>query len=385
MRRFSSGDCHTALPPASAALCVDHQSTSLLFSYCESINIWTVGAGTPTAHQQPIWGKGMFRALVITKHDSAQTSSVTQVDEAQLPDAPVTVRIDYSTLNYKDSLAITGKSPVVRKFPMVPGIDFAGVVEASASDQWRVGDRVVLNGWGVGESHWGGLAQKARVNPDWLLRLPEAFTTRQAMAIGTAGYTASLCVDALIKQGVTAQQGDVLVTGASGGVGSVAIALLSRAGFKVAASTGKVSEADYLRALGATQIIDRAELAQPGKPMQKEKWAAVVDCVGSHTLANACAQTRYGGYVAACGLAQGMDFQASVAPFILRGVSLLGVDSVMAPRALRESAWKRLARDLDTPKLDAISTLSGLSDAQRIAGELLAGHVRGRVVIDVNA
>jgi acrylyl-CoA reductase (NADPH) len=330
-------------------------------------------------------GVSMFKALVITKNESAQTTSVTEVDEAQLPDAPVTVRIDYSTLNYKDSLAITGKSPVVRKFPMVPGIDFAGVVETSTSDQWRVGERVVLNGWGVGESHWGGLAQKARVNPDWLLRLPEAFTTRQAMAIGTAGYTASLCVDALVKQGVTPQQGDVLVTGASGGVGSVAIALLSRAGFKVTASTGKVSEADYLRALGAAQIIDRAELAQPGKPLQKEKWAAVVDCVGSHTLANACAQTRYGGCVAACGLAQGMDFPASVAPFILRGVSLMGVDSVMAPRPLRESAWKRLARDLDAPKLEAISTLSGLSDAPRIAAEILAGHVRGRIVIDVNA
>jgi acrylyl-CoA reductase (NADPH) len=327
----------------------------------------------------------MFKALVITKNESAQTAAVTQVDEVQLPDAPVTVRVEFSTLNYKDGLAITGKSPVVRKFPMVPGIDFAGVVEASASDQWKVGDRVVLNGWGVGESHWGGLAQKARVNPDWLLRLPDAFTSRQAMAIGTAGYTASLCVDAIVKHGVTAPQGDVLVTGASGGVGSIAIALLSRAGFKVTASTGKVSEADYLRALGASQIIDRAEMAQPGKPMQKEKWAAVVDCVGSHTLANACAQTRYGGYVAACGLAQGMDFQASVAPFILRGVALLGIDSVMAPRALRESAYQRLSRDLDIAKLDAISTVAGLGDAQRLAAELLAGQVRGRVVIDVNA
>jgi acrylyl-CoA reductase (NADPH) len=327
----------------------------------------------------------MFRALVITKNESVQTAGLSQVDEAQLPDAPVTVRIDYSTLNYKDGLAITGKSPVVRKFPMVPGIDFAGVVEASVSDRWRVGDRVVLNGWGVGESHWGGLAQKARVNPDWLIRLPDVFTTRQAMAIGTAGYTASLSVDALLRQGVTAQQGEVLVTGASGGVGSFAVALLSRAGFKVTASTGKTGESDYLRALGASQVIDRAELAQPGKPLQKEKWSAVVDCVGSHTLANACAQTRYGGYVAACGLAQGMDFPTSVAPFILRGVSLLGIDSVMAPRAPRESAWQRLARDIDIATLDSISTLAGLGDAQRIAGELLAGQVRGRVVIDVNA
>jgi acrylyl-CoA reductase (NADPH) len=327
----------------------------------------------------------MFRALVITKNESVQTAGISQVDEAQLPDAPVTVRIDYSTLNYKDGLAITGKSPVVRKFPMVPGIDFAGVVEASVSDRWRVGDRVVLNGFGVGESHWGGLAQKARVNPDWLIRLPDVFTTRQAMAIGTAGYTASLSVDKLLRQGVTAEQGEVLVTGASGGVGSFAVALLSRAGFKVTASTGKAGEAGYLRALGASQVIDRAELAQPGKPLQKEKWSAVIDCVGSHTLANACAQTRYGGYVAACGLAQGMDFPTTVAPFILRGVSLLGIDSVMAPRAPRESAWQRLARDIDIATLDSISTLAGLGDAQRIAGELLAGQVRGRVVIDVNA
>lgn len=327
----------------------------------------------------------MFKALVITKNDSAQATHITQLDEAQLPDGAVTVRIDYSTLNYKDALAITGKSPVVRKFPMIPGIDFAGVVETSTSDQWRAGDRVVLNGWGVGETHWGGLAQKAQVNPDWLLRLPEKFTSKQAMAIGTAGYTASLCVDALVKQGVTADQGDVLVTGASGGVGSVAVALLTRAGFKVVASTGKASEGDYLRALGAQQIIDRAELSQPGKPLQKEKWAAAIDCVGSHTLANICAQTRYGGYVAACGLAQGMDFPTSVAPFILRGVSLLGIDSVMAPRPLRTSAWTRLARDLDIAALDAIATLAPLADAQRIAGEMLAGQIRGRVVIDVNA
>ena len=327
----------------------------------------------------------MFTALVITKNDSTQATSITQLDEDQLPDGAVTVRIDYSTLNYKDGLAITGKSPVVRKFPMIPGIDFAGVVEASTSDQWHPGDRVVLNGWGVGETHWGGLAQKARVNPDWLLRLPEKFTSKQAMAIGTAGYTASLCVDALVKQGVTADQGDVLVTGASGGVGSVAVALLSRAGFKVVASTGRASEGDYLRALGANQIVDRAELSQPGKPLQKEKWVAAIDCVGSHTLANVCAQTRYGGYVAACGLAQGMDFPTSVAPFILRGVSLLGIDSVMAPRPLRNSAWTRLARDLDIAALDAIGTLAPLADAQRIAGEMLAGQIRGRVVIDVNA
>ena len=327
----------------------------------------------------------MFKALLITKNESAQAVSITEVDEAQLPEGAVTVRVEYSTMNYKDGLAITGKSPVVRKFPMVPGIDFAGVVEASSSDQWKAGDRVVLNGWGVGETHWGGLAQKARVNADWLLRLPEKFSAKQAMAIGTAGYTASLCVDALEKHGVTPDKGEVLVTGASGGVGSVAIALLSHLGFKVVASSGKASEADYLTSLGAKQIIDRAELSAPGKPLQKEKWAAVVDCVGSHTLANACAQTRYGGVVAACGLAQGMDFTASVAPFILRGVSLLGIDSVMAPRALRETAWNRLARDLDISALDAISTLVGLSEAERIAGDIIAGKIRGRVVVDVNA
>lgn len=327
----------------------------------------------------------MFKGVLITKNDTAQSISITDIDESQLPEGSVTVKVEYSTINYKDGLAITGKSPVVRKFPMVPGIDYAGVVEASSSAEWKPGDRVILNGWGVGESHWGGLAQKARVNGDWLIRLPAAFTSRQAMAIGTAGYTASLCVDALIKQGLTPERGEVLVTGASGGVGSVAIALLTKAGFKVVASSGKASEAAYLTSLGAKQIIDRAELSQPGKPLQKEKWAAVVDCVGSHTLVNACAQTRYGGIVAACGLAQGMDFAASVAPFILRGVTLLGIDSVMAPRALRELAWQRLARDLDPAALESISTVVGLSQAERVAAEILAGTIRGRVVIDVNA
>jgi acrylyl-CoA reductase (NADPH) len=306
------------------------------------------------------------------------------VSETQLPDAAVTVRVEYSTINYKDGLAITGKSPVVRKFPMVPGIDFAGVVEASTNDSWRPGDRVLLNGWGVGEGHWGGLAQKARVNAEWLQRIPERFTAQQAMAIGTAGYTASLCVNALVKHGLTPDRGEVLVTGASGGVGSVAIALLAHAGFKVVASTGKASEADYLKALGAQQIVDRNELSQAGKPLQKERWAAVVDSVGSHTLANACAQTRYRGLVAACGLAQGMDFPASVAPFILRGVSLLGIDSVMAPRELREEAWQRLARDLDIGQLDRISTTVGLAEALNAAQNIVNGKIRGRVIVDVN-
>jgi acrylyl-CoA reductase (NADPH) len=326
----------------------------------------------------------VFKAIVIDKQDGTQSVRLADLDEGQLPEAPVTVRVEYSTINYKDGLAITGKSPVVRKFPMVPGIDFAGVVETSASDAWRAGDRVLLNGWGVGEGHWGGLAQRARVDPAWLQRLPERFGTRQAMAIGTAGYTAALCVEALAKQGLTAARGEVLVTGASGGVGSFAIALLARAGFSVVASSGKASESDYLKSLGASQVMDRNELAQPGKPLQKERWAAVVDSVGSHTLANACAQTRYRGLVAACGLAQGMDFPASVAPFILRGVSLLGVDSVMAPRELREPAWNRLARDLDLTALERISKVIGLGEVVGAAQEIVSGKVRGRIVVDVN-
>jgi len=327
----------------------------------------------------------MFRAILIDKQEGAQSVKVVELEDSQLPEAPVTVRVEYSTVNYKDGLAITGKSPVVRKFPMVPGIDLAGIVEASTSDAWRPGDRVVLNGWGVGEGHWGGFAQKARVKAEWLQRVHDTFTTRQAMAIGTAGYTASLCVDALVRQGLSPDQGDVLVTGASGGVGSVAIALLAAAGFKVTASTGKAAEADYLKSLGASNIIDRNELAQPGKPMQKERWAGVVDSVGSHTLANACAQTKYRGLVTACGLAQGMDFPASVAPFILRGVSLLGIDSVMAPQGPRQLAWERLAKDLKPAALDSISKTVGLAGAIGAAQEIVAGTIRGRVIVDVNA
>jgi len=326
----------------------------------------------------------MFKAILIDKQDGTQSVRLAELDEAQLPEAPVSVRVEYSTINYKDGLAITGKSPIVRKFPMVPGIDFAGVVEASTSDVWRPGDRVLLNGWGVGEGHWGGLAQKARVNPAWLQRVPERFSARQVMSIGTAGYTASLCVESLVKHGLTPDRGEVLVTGASGGVGSVAIALLARAGFNVVASTGKLSEAEYLKSLGARQVVDRHELAQPGKPLQKERWAGVVDSVGSHTLANACAQARYRGLVAACGLAQGMDFPATVAPFILRGVSLLGIDSVMAPRELREPAWDRLARDLDPAALDRMSKVIGLEQVPAAAQEILAGKIRGRIVVDVN-
>ena len=326
----------------------------------------------------------MFSGILISKDDAGQSAAIAQLDEAQLPAGDVSVDVEYSTLNYKDGLAITGSSPVVRTFPMVPGIDLAGVVTSSSHSDWKAGDKVVLNGWGVGEVHWGGLAQKARLQGDWLVPLPGAFTSRQAMAVGTAGYTASLCVEALLAQGVTPQQGEVLVTGATGGVGSIAVALLARAGFTVIAATGKAAEADYLKQLGASDVIDRAALSAAGKPMQKERWAGVVDSVGSHTLANACAQTRYGGVIAACGLAQGMDFPASVAPFILRGVSLLGIDSVMAPRPPRLAAWNRLAKDLDPALLEVIATDIGLADALGVAADLLAGKVRGRVVVDVN-
>ena len=326
----------------------------------------------------------MFNAILIDKTDAGQTAAVTQLDEAQLPEGDVTIDVGYSTLNYKDGLAITGTSPVVRKFPMVPGIDLAGTVRDSSHSEWKAGDKVVLNGWGVGETHWGGLGQVARLKGDWLVPLPDAFTPAQAMAIGTAGYTAALCVDALVAVGVTPDQGEVLVTGATGGVGSVAVALLKKLGFTVAGSTGKAAEADYLKQLGADSVIDRAELSAPGRAMGKERWAAVVDSVGSHTLANACATTKYGGAVAACGLAQGADFPATVMPFILRGVRLLGVDSVMAPKAKRLAAWERLARDLDPALLEVIATEIGLAEAIPAAADLLAGKVRGRIVVDVN-
>ncbi|SEG78374.1 putative quinone oxidoreductase, YhdH/YhfP family [Thermomonospora echinospora] len=326
----------------------------------------------------------MFSAIVIEKGEAGQTVALRSLDEAELPEGDVGIDVEYSTLNYKDGLAVTGRSPVVRSFPMVPGIDLAGVVTDSAHPDWKKGDRVVLNGWGVGETHWGGLAQCARLNGDWLVPLPDAFTARQAMAIGTAGYTAGLCVDALLDRGVRPDQGEILVTGATGGVGSVAIALLAKAGFPVAAATGKPAEAEYLQRLGATTVLDRAELAERGKPLQKERWAGVVDSVGSHTLANACAQTRYGGTVVACGLAQGMDFPATVAPFILRGVSLIGIDSVMAPKQRRLAAWDRLSRDLDVNALDEIAQEIALADAIAAADRLMAGTVRGRIVVDVN-
>ena len=327
----------------------------------------------------------MFKAIVISKSGDAQQCAVRDVDAAELPDGDVTLKVDYSTVNYKDGLAITGKAPVVRKFPMVPGIDGAGTVTASSHAQFKAGDHVILNGWGVGESHWGCLAQQARLKGDWLIKRPAQFTARQAMAIGTAGYTAMLCVLALEQHGVTPGDGEVLVTGAAGGVGSVAIALLAKLGYRVVASTGRQNEAEYLKSLGAAEIIDRATLAAPGKPLAKERWAGAVDTVGSHTLANICASMRYRGAVAACGLAGGMDFPSSVAPFILRGVTLAGIDSVMAPRALRVEAWNRLARDLDPARLDAITREIALAEAIPAAAEILAGKIRGRLVVNVNA
>jgi len=325
----------------------------------------------------------MFRALLLEKDDAGFRATVRGVEEAGLPEGDVTVQIEYSTLNYKDALAITNKSPIVRSWPMVAGIDGAGTVLASSHAAWRAGDRVVQNGWGVGETRWGCLGERARLKGAELVALPASLSARQAMAIGTAGYTAMLAVMALEKHGVKPGDGPVLVTGASGGVGSVAIALLARLGHSVAAATGRPQETAYLRELGAAEIVDRAELNAPGKPLQKERWAAAIDAVGSHTLVNALAQTRYGGIVAACGLAQGFDLPATVMPFILRGVTLAGIDSVMAPLALRQEAWRRLARDLDARALDLITEEVPLDDAIAKADALLAGGVRGRIVVRI--
>lgn len=327
----------------------------------------------------------MFKGILIEKDEQGYRAALKDIDDDALPEGNVTVRVAYSTLNYKDGLAITGQSPVVRRFPMVPGVDLAGTVESSTHAAYQPGDQVVLNGWGVGEAHWGGLAQRARLNGDWLVPLPAAFTPWQAMAIATAGYTAMLCVLALERHGVTPDQGEVVVTGAAGGVGSFAVALLAKLGYTVAAVTGRPQEADYLQGLGASVVLDRAEFSAPGKPLAKERWAGAVDTVGSTTLANVCAATRYRGTVAACGLAGGMDFPATVAPFILRGVTLVGVDSVMCPRPERLQAWQRLATDLDVRHLDAITRTISLAEALAVAPALLAGQVRGRVVVDVNA
>jgi acrylyl-CoA reductase (NADPH) len=324
----------------------------------------------------------MFKSILIHKDDNGYRAELSEIDDTQLPEGDVTVRVSHSTLNYKDGLAITGKGPIVRQFPMVPGVDLAGTVEHSSDPDFKPGDQVVLNGWGVGEAHWGGLAQRARLQGKWLIALPKAFSAAQAMAIGTAGYTAMLAIMALEKNGLTPDKGEVLVTGANGGVGSFAIALLARLGYRVVASTGRLSESAYLTSLGAAEIIDRATLAEPGRPLAKERWAGAIDSVGSHTLANICASTRYWGTVAACGLAQGMEFPASVAPFILRGVTLAGIDSVMRPRQDRIDAWARLARDLDVSLLPLISREIGLSEVIEAAHALMDGHVRGRIVVD---
>ena len=327
----------------------------------------------------------MFKGILIDKADGNYSARLTDIEESALPEGDVTVDVQFSSLNYKDALAITGKSPVVRRFPMVPGIDLVGTVSASEHAELSVGTPVVLNGWGVGESHWGGLAARARVKGDWLVRLPAAFDTSQAMAVGTAGYTAMLCVLALEEGGVRSDAGEILVTGASGGVGSVALALLAARGYPAVALTGRPAEEPYLRELGASAILERAAYAEPGKPLAKERWAGVIDAAGSHVLANALAATKYGGTVAACGLAAGMDLPATVAPFLLRGVRLVGVDSVYAPRELRQRAWDRLATDLDAAKLAAMSRTIPLAEAIPAATEILAGRVRGRLVVDVRA
>jgi acrylyl-CoA reductase (NADPH) len=324
-----------------------------------------------------------FRAAQLTKTDEGQALNFVTLETSDLMEGDAVVKVDYSTLNYKDGLALTGAAPVVRAWPMIPGIDFVGTIESCESDRFNPGDKVILNGFGMGEAHLGGYAQRARVNSDWLVALPDGITPLQSMAIGTAGYTAMLCVMA-IEEGCKPGDGEILVTGAAGGVGSVAIAILSKLGYNVVASTGRASEEAYLKQLGATRIIDRNELNDKGRPLDKEKWAGVVDAVGSHTLANAISQTRYGGVVAACGLAQGADLPLTVMPFILRGITLRGIDSVMAPLAVREAAWARLAKDLDLQQLEKMTTVKKLEDVAELGASILAGQTRGRIVIDVN-
>ncbi len=327
---------------------------------------------------------GTFRAVVVTKTEAGTQAELTRFDEADLMDGDVTVRVSHSTLNYKDGLALTGKAPVVRRFPMIPGIDFAGIVETSTHADFKPGDAVILNGWGTGETHLGAYAEKTRVKGDWLVPLPDGLTAAEAMAVGTAGYTAMLCVMALERHGITPQRGPLVVTGAAGGVGSVATALLARRGYHVVASTGRPQEAEYLKSLGAAEIIDRAELSAPGRALGKERWAGGIDSVGSHTLANVLSMTRYGGAVAACGLAQGMDLPTTVAPFILRGVSLLGVDSVMAPKTLRLEAWSRLAAELDRDSLARLTSTIPLEAVIDAGTAILEGRIRGRVVVTID-
>jgi acrylyl-CoA reductase (NADPH) len=324
-----------------------------------------------------------MRAIVIDKTDAGRTVRLTDFDEKDLMDGDVTVRVEYSTVNYKDGLAVTGKAPVVRRFPMIAGVDFAGTVEASSHPNWKPGDKVILNGWGLGETHLGAYAEKARVKGDWLVRLPAGISARDAMAIGTAGYTAMLALMALERAGLNPARGPIVVTGAAGGVGSVAIAILAKLGYPVIASTGRPEEAAYLKGLGAAEIIDRKELSGPGRPLTKERWAGGIDSVGSSTLANMLSMTRYGGAVAACGLAGGMDLPGSVAPFILRGVSLLGIDSVMCPLPLRQEAWRRLESDLDRDKIAAMTSEIGLADVIAAGKRIVEGQVRGRIVVKI--
>ncbi len=326
---------------------------------------------------------GTFRAIQINKTDDKQTAALVELSDADLMDGDVTVDISHSTLNYKDGLALTAKAPIIRKFPLTPGIDFAGTVSASDNPDYKVGDTVILNGWGVGEGHSGGFAERARVKGDWLVKMPAGMTAAQAMAIGTAGYTSMLCVMALEDAGITPDSGEILVTGAAGGVGSVAIAILSKLGYSVTASTGRTSEEAFLKGLGASSIVDREEFNTPPKPLAKSRWAGCVDAVGSTTLANVLSQMNYGGAVAACGLAQGMDLPASVAPFILRSVKLLGVDSVMCPKPRREQAWARLAKDLDMAKLDSLTSHIKLDDVIAAGADIMSGKVRGRIVVDI--
>ncbi|WP_316219304.1 MDR family oxidoreductase [Bradyrhizobium sp. SZCCHNR2026] len=326
----------------------------------------------------------MFKAIRIDKADKGTTAALTQFDEAELMDGDVTVRVEWSTLNYKDGLALTGKAPVVRRFPMIAGIDFAGTVEQSSHPQWKPGDRVICTGWGMGETHLGAYAEKARVKGDWLVALPDGLSAREAMAIGTAGFTAMLAVIALEKHDLTPDRGPVVVTGAAGGVGSVAIAVLAKLGYHVIASTGRSAEADYLKSLGAAEVIDRNELSAPAKPLGKERWAGGIDSVGSNTLANLLSMTKYGGVIAACGLAAGMDLPTSVAPFILRGVSLVGIDSVMCPQLARQAAWKRLASDLDRGKLAEITHEIGFDQVIEAGARILAGQIRGRLVVKIS-
>jgi acrylyl-CoA reductase (NADPH) len=326
---------------------------------------------------------GTFKAIRIDKAEKGTTAALTQFDEAELMEGDVTVAVEWSTLNYKDGLAVTGKAPVVRRFPMIAGIDFAGTVEQSSHPEWKAGDKVVCTGWGMGETHLGAYAERARVKGDWLVRQPDGLSARDAMAIGTAGFTAMLAVLALEKQGLSPKSGSIVVTGAAGGVGSVAIAVLAKLGYHVIASTGRQSEAPYLKSLGAAEVIDRNELSAPGKPLAKERWAGGVDSVGSTTLANLLSMTKYGGAVAACGLAAGMDLPASVAPFILRGVCLLGIDSVMCPLGPRKAAWERLARDLDHSKLSEITHEIGMDQVIDWGPKILAGQVRGRIVVKI--